>query len=462
MNYRISEFCHFVSGENGFVALYNALTLGVVIVTEQIADVLKSAKGGILSSGSFSFLNEQEKDDLFEQLKKNKLCFSLGEKTDLEDYLQIQKGLDCKKIGILYLLTTDLCNLACRYCFVESEMQEEYQFSTMEVETVRMGIDLFVKALDESHGIEEPQIILYGGEPLINLPAIKEAIQYINQLKKAGKLAKNTSITLNTNGVLITEEVIKVLKQAENLNVAISLDGPKQINDQCRVYHSGSGTYDDILKAYRLLSSHGIGVGFCCTINKFNIDELEEISKWFVEELKAESVGFNMLIENCNIQEIRGSAEEYAEKTAQKIINCFKYFRQQGVYEDRIMRKVNAFVDGYVYYHDCGGCGQQLVVSPDGMVGVCQGYCGSKKYFIKPDKNFNPLKHPAWELWGHRSPLFLPQCRDCIALSVCGGGCPFSADERNGSIWELDDIFCVHAKKTIEFLIKDLITQTTQ
>ena len=63
MNYRISEFCHFVSGENGFVALYNALTLGVVIVTEQIADVLKSASGRIVSSESFAFLDEQERDD---------------------------------------------------------------------------------------------------------------------------------------------------------------------------------------------------------------------------------------------------------------------------------------------------------------------------------------------------------------------------------------------------------------
>lgn len=462
MNFRISQFCHFVSGGNGFVALYNALTLGVIIVTEQIANILKKANGRIFSTDNFNFLPKQEKETLLEQMQKHKLCFPLNQRLDIEDYLQIQKGLDCKKIGILYLLTTDACNLACRYCFVESEMQENYQFSKMSLETVRFSIDLFVKALDESHGIEEPQIILYGGEPLINLPAIKEAIRYINQLKQLGKLAKNTSITLNTNGVLINEEIVQVLRQTENLNVAISLDGPKDINDRCRIYHSGSGTYDDILKAHRLLADNGIGVGFCCTINKFNIDELEEISKWFVEELKAESVGFNMLIENCNIQEIRGDAEEYAEKTAEKIINCFKYFREQGVYEDRVMRKVNAFVDGYVYYHDCGGCGQQLVVSPDGMVGVCQGYCANKKYFVKSDENFNPLKHPVWDLWGHRSPLFMPQCRNCIALSVCGGGCPFSADERNGNIWELDDIFCVHAKKTIEFLIKDLISQTVK
>ena len=118
---------------------------------------------------------------------------------------------------------------------------------------------------------------------------------------------------------------------------------------------------------------------------------------------------------------------------------------------------INAFVDGYVYYNDCGGCGEQIVVTPDGMVGPCHAYCGNRKYFIRPDKSFNPYAHPIWEEWKFRSPLFMEQCRNCIALSICGGGCPYSADQRNGSIWELDDAFCIHAKATAEFLIKDLI-----
>ena len=52
----------------------------------------------------------------------------------------------------------------------------------------------------------------------------------------------------------------------------------------------------------------------------------------------------------------------------------------------------------------------------------------------------------------------MPACRDCIALSVCGGGCPYSADLRHGSIWALDDVFCVHATATVEFLLKNLIS----
>jgi hypothetical protein len=41
-------------------------------------------------------------------------------------------------------------------------------------------------------------------------------------------------------------------------------------------------------------------------------------------------------------------------------------------------------------------------------------------------------------------------------------GCPFSAEVRSGSIWNLDEIFCVHAKKMVQFLIKDLIKEMSK
>ena len=47
---------------------------------------------------------------------------------------------------------------------------------------------------------------------------------------------------------------------------------------------------------------------------------------------------------------------------------------------------------------------------------------------------------------------------DCPALGICGGGCPINAMHlRPGNtIHSLDERFCVHSKKTLEFLIKDL------
>jgi len=459
MNYRISDFCHQVPGDNGFVALYNALTLGVVIVEKKIAYFLASAPGKIFSIHEADSIAGDETNSLLKQLKKQRLIFPLGRRRDQADYLEIQKGLEIKRIGILYLLLTDACNLACRYCFVENGMPADHQAKKMTPETAKWALRMFAKSLTASHGVEEPQIILYGGEPTMNLPVMGTVFDFVEELKQTGQLPQNTSITLNTNGTLINENVIKVLKRGKNLNIAISLDGDSDINNQCRVYHNGNGTYDNIVAAYQLLKNNGLEAGLCCTINKYNVDQLEQLSHWFVETFGIRSMGFNLLIENCGIEQVRGDATEYAQKATQGIINCFKYFREQGIYEDRVMRKVNAFADGFIYYYDCGGCGQQLVVSPDGLVGVCQGYCGSKKYFIKPGDDFDPLQHPIWDLWRHRSPLYMPQCYNCIALSVCGGGCPYSAEQKHGDIWQLDDGFCIHAKETVEFLIKDLIAQ---
>ena len=55
----------------------------------------------------------------------------------------------------------------------------------------------------------------------------------------------------------------------------------------------------------------------------------------------------------------------------------------------------------------------------------------------------------------------MPQCQDCMALGVCGGGCALNAKANGKSIWDLDERFCIHAKATLEFLFWDLFDQIT-
>jgi len=456
MNYRVSEFCHFISGD-GLVALYNSLTLGIVIVDQETAASLEGLPNGVIPSDlAGSLFHKDVGEDLLQSLLEQKLIIPVGKQTDVLDYAEIQKGLNCKKIGILYLLTTDACNLACSYCFVESGIPDGHHYSMMSPETAESAVDLFAVSLANSHGIDEPQIIFYGGEPLSNLKTVKHALNYIGEKKAKGILPANTSITINTNGTLINAEVLQVLKGVDNLTVAISVDGPKAIHDASRVYHSGSGTFYDVVNGYDTLVAGGVNTGLCCTINEANVGNMQQIADWFVSNFSVESLGFNILIGNASSKE---HLEQYSHQTAAQLIECFKIFREKGVYEDRFMRKVKAFTNGSIYYRDCGGCGEQIVVTPSGMVGTCQGYCGNKKYYVPLTKKLNPLEHPVWEEWRYRSPLMMDACRNCVALSLCGGGCPYNADIRNGSIWEVDDVFCVHAKSAVEFLVKELLTE---
>jgi len=168
------------------------------------------------------------------------------------------------------------------------------------------------------------------------------------------------------------------------------------------------------------------------------------------------NVGFNPLL---NSHQYKINDPNYSNKVAKAMIECFKIARERGIYEARMMRKVKTFVDGTIYDRDCCGCGKQVVVLPNGNIGVCHAYSGTGEFFVKPDSDFDPFEHPFWKEWSRRSPLNMPKCYGCEALTICGGGCPHNAELNKGSIWEIDEGFCVHAKETLSWLIWDLHEQ---
>ncbi len=255
---------------------------------------------------------------------------------------------------------------------------------------------------------------------------------------------------------MITEEIANTLAEY-NVSVAISIDGPKDVHDKMRVDHLGRGTFDAVMKGFECAEKAGCNVSACCTIDEHNLDILPDVTCWLIKELEVQGLGFNTLLE-CNARRIPRPVP-YSNTVAEALVECFQIARECGVHEDRFMRKVNAFADGDFYFSDCGGCGMQLVISPDGYVGTCHAYCGTKDYFVQMSELENPIDHPYWKEWRKRSPINIPECYDCIALASCGGGCPHNAAVVTGSIWNLDTSFCPHAKRAVDFLVKDLFNQ---
>ncbi len=454
--YHLSNFCHFVEIEKGVAALYNSLNLGVIFLQKEIADIFQNAIGGVIKETDLPLLSTDNRNTLFNSLTERRLIMSIDKMADLDDYIKIQNLLKENGIGILYLLTTDGCNLGCHYCYIENILPKNYKFSYMTEETAKEGVDLFVRSLSKT--IEEPQIIFYGGEPLMNLKVVIWAINYICELKKQKILPAKTNITINTNGTLLSPEFINFLVE-KGIQIAVSLDGPREIHNMMRQYKNGNGTYDKVIHNCQMITKLGGNLGFSVTITKANIHQLEDILLWLHQTFNINSIGFNIVIDR-NKDVIGMTEKEYAQLVTQKLINCFEICREKGIYEDRMMRKVNSFVKGYPYIYDCGAPGDQLVISPDRMVGVCQAYCGSKKYFVPLDEIGNPINHPIWQEWKFRSPLHQKQCYSCIAIGICGGGCLYNAELTTGTIWGLDETFCIHSQGTVNYLIKKLYKQT--
>lgn len=454
---RLSRFTHFVRVDDETTAIYNALSQEVLYVPADVASAIASVNAlsaeQIVQKHFPAFENDAY--NLLEALWTMRMLVGVGE-DETDQLAPIQEILKMPRIMILYLILTDLCNIRCKYCFFEGGIPKGHRFTRMSVETAKKGIDLFARSLapDAWTGPDSrPMIILYGGEALLNWEVARSALEYVALLKANGTLPESTRVTLNTNGTLLTPEIAEVLAY-HKVNVAISVDGPKEVHDAMRVDPAGCGTFERVMIGFQNARKAGCNLSVCCTIDSHNLHILPTVASWIIEELGVKGFGFNTLLE-CNARRIP-SPEPYAQKVAEALVECFKIARDHGVHEDRFMRKLTAFEEGVVYLSDCGGCGMQLVISPDGWVGTCHAYCGTHEYFVPLDDVFEPIKHPYWLEWRRRSPINMESCYDCSALGNCGGGCPHSAAIVNGSIWTVDTSFCPHARAAVDFLIRDL------
>lgn len=359
---------------------------------------------------------------------------------------------------IAYFILTENCNFGCTYCFVKRDGEKRVGSKVMSPETAINGLDFFCKqiARDETRFEEEKNIIFYGGEPLLNTKVLQLIIDKVDEYKSTGKLPQSTRLSIITNGSLLTEKNIEILHKS-NVAIGISLDGDECATDSCRVYVKGGPVYQDVIKGIERCKAHGVPFSLSVTLTEQSVNNFNAT----LEELKrigCKALGFNILLTDENFQVFDG----YNEMAADCIIHGFEEFRKVGIYEDRMMRKLKSFAESRVYLFDCGAAGAgQIVIAPDGEIGVCHGFLGSREYFPTNVGNidFDPSTDATFVEWGKRTPLNMPECDECMALGICGGGCPLNALKNTGSIWGMDKRFCAHSKKTLEWLVWDLFAK---
>lgn len=450
MNIKVlSEHCHVFEVEPKKVyALYNALWLRVIFVEANLLPLIESLQEGMSQKEALDSLSPHltsEGEALLEAMKKEHFLDRSG---DSEKLSRLQHQTHHLPVALMYLIVTRNCNLLCDYCYLAKALCPKVN-ADMTKETAEKGIDHFAK-LVQLQNLDKPQIIFYGGEPLINPEVVEYTLEYATQL------IPNIEFMMNTNGTLVNVELAKMLAKYK-VRVAVSIDGPKEIHDTHRIDRGGQGTFDRVIDGFRLLKANGVDVGVSCTITPSNVDCLVDVIKWLIAELGITSLGFNLMMYDGRDSM---SVEEYEQKAAKALIDCFKITRDVGVYEDRMMRRVRSLSEGIACINDCGGCGQQIVVAPDGKVGVCQAYLETGENFVDLNDEFDPTTNPLWKKWARRSPFNIPECGQCSALSMCGGGCAHNGLQSTGDIMGVDRVHCVHAKEALNFLLVDLWQKT--
>jgi len=438
------------------IACYHSLRMMPVYIPETLFPLIKNFESGNCVEVQISLVDSDKKEELLKIIEALKEARIL-----IKDPAEDEKAIDYFKnlLGkpyphLAYFILTDECNFRCKYCFVKNQNPS----GKMTMDIAMKGLDFFCKLIQEdSKQFDlEKTIVFYGGEPLVNWTVLNALLDKIRLLIENGKLPKKTTLNMVTNGSLLTYEIAEKLKN-HNVQVSISIDGDDSATNTNRVYANGMPVYQDIKRGFQICKDAGMNIGASCTLSEASISDFDKTMHVLLDECEITNLGFNLIITGDG-----KTNKEYNERAAKFIIDAFKIFRKKGVYEDRIMRKANAFVNRTVWPFDCGATGgNQIVVAPDGDIGVCHGFTPQKKYFPTNvyDNNFDIKTDATFAEWSMRSPINMPECQNCPALGICGGGCPFQAEIEEGSIWALDKRFCVHAKMTLEWLIWDLLDQ---
>jgi uncharacterized protein len=158
----------------------------------------------------------------------------------------------------LTLFVDHECNLRCSYCYNGEKFVRRMSSETMQ-KAVALALD---KPMSRLH------VAFFGGEPLLHLDFVGEAVDHVKQTLAARPGPKpNLLFLMNTNGTLIDDAAIELMAPPRPWSVFVSLDGPKAIHDRYRVDEAGEGTFDAVVAGLKRLQAASIPFGLLAVVN---------------------------------------------------------------------------------------------------------------------------------------------------------------------------------------------------
>lgn len=151
-----------------------------------------------------------------------------------------------KGAELITLEVTSACNLRCKYCIFSGE----YQYTRTHGKQ-HMTFDIAKPAIDFHRSLrvdaDSLAVGFYGGEPLLNFDLIRRCCEYVRACEEDDKLMRPIRFGITTNGTLLSEERVAFFIE-QGFSMTISLDGPQEIHDDCRVDAKGRGTFEIVFR----------------------------------------------------------------------------------------------------------------------------------------------------------------------------------------------------------------------
>jgi SynChlorMet cassette radical SAM/SPASM protein ScmE len=343
---------------------------------------------------------------------------------------------------------TGRCNLACRYCFFADEMVARSDLPT----------GRWLSFFDELGEMGVMTVSLTGGE-VFTRPDLFELID--------GLIANRMRYELLSNGTLITEKVLEqfeIGKRRQRLNsIQISVDGASaEVHDRSR-----PKSFSRVLRALKLLKEAGYPVSVRVTINRHNVDDLENVARLLLEEVGLESFSTNEAYACGATDRSEGSiilTPTQRQQAMEVLTRLSKSYdrRIQAQAGPLAMAREMQIIDemraggktgrpGRGVLASCGCAFSKLSVLHDGVIVPCHVLSTYHLGIV----GFNRLReiwsvHPTLSALRHRHEIplsTLPTCQDCDYIGFCLGGCPGGAVHAYGEMNARNPMDCYRVLK---------------
>jgi SynChlorMet cassette radical SAM/SPASM protein ScmE len=339
---------------------------------------------------------------------------------------------------------TGRCNLKCNYCFYADEMAALPDLPT------GPWLDFF----EELGSAAVERVTLSGGEAFTR-PDLFDLID--------GIIENRMRYSILSNGTLITERTLEAFGEGKRRlrldSIQVSIDGSSaEIHNKSRPPDS----FDRALRGLRLLADQKFPVTVRVTVNKHNVDDLENIARLLLDDVGLAGFSTNEA-DYMGAARCAGDSPVLTRAERQRAMEVLAKLNAQ--YAGRIGAQAGPLLRARMFNQiesrlergetgmpgrgtlcACGGVYEKMAVLHDGTMVPCN----MLPTLAMGRIGVTPLKeawqrHPAINVVRHRRliPLSaLETCRDCPYTGFCTGGCPATVMARAGHLNGRDPATC--------------------
>ena len=342
------------------------------------------------------------------------------------------------------------CNMRCSYCYYNQQDQGKIEVISDEILKQLIAKTLAFSDLD-------PVLFTWhGGEPMLAGMDLYEKIISIEECLQSDKKIENH---IQTNATLISKRWAQFFAH-NNFKVGISIDGPEQVHNSCRLLNNGQGSFRLVMNGLEKLHAVGIYPNAIALVSQASLGQERKIFDFFVD------AGIKrFLLKPCYELLPTGKPTEFSissQEFSDFMTNMLEIWLEKDDPSISI-RNLEQMMVGVVGGNPSlcefsGKCWLCPKVEIDGSVGPCDS-------LSQQNYKFGNIVEDTWEKIYESDGFFQflsglnkseSVCGDCEWLRICHNRCSRYCSSPRKGIWSLN-VFC-EAKKEIFRRLKDVVS----